>query len=44
VVIFIPLTRGFADDDGVIGREIGHQGTDTSLYVYTIDLCVLGVL
>ncbi len=44
VVIFIPLKRGSADDDDVIGREIDHQGTDTSLYVYTIDWCVVGVL
>jgi len=36
--------RGSADSDGITGREIGHQGTDTSSYVYTIDWCVVVAL
>eukprot|EP00985_Skeletonema_marinoi_P033983 scaffold42745_cov358-Skeletonema_marinoi.AAC.1 len=28
VLVFFPLTRGSTDGDGIIGREIGRQGTD----------------
>eukprot|EP00984_Skeletonema_dohrnii_P011430 scaffold4566_cov61-Skeletonema_dohrnii-CCMP3373.AAC.1 len=27
VLVFFPLTRGSTDGDGIIGREIGRQGT-----------------
>jgi len=44
VLVFFPLTRSFADGDGITGGEIGRKGTGTSLHVYTLDWCVVVAL